>query len=494
MNRIAAAGVVLALAVASAFILRPPPGTAQQYPNSILLEEPTNASTLVRTLPVSTAALSTGGVALPDFRTIVRANSESIVKLEVVTQGQGRGAGRQSPEQDPMFEFFRRFGVPQPEMSPQQSMGSGFIVSADGKILTNAHVVDNASEISVRLFDQRQFTAKVIGADRNTDVALIQIEASDLPTVSIGNSDSLEVGEWVLAIGSPFGLDFSATQGIISATGRQLPGERFVPFIQTDAAVNPGNSGGPLLNARGEVIGINSQIYSRSGGYMGLSFAIPINYAMDIARQLETKGFVERGWLGVGIQNLDPTLSKRFGLDRPTGALVGQVMPGSPADKAGIQAGDVILSFDGKRVGSSPELTPMVAATAVGRKVPVEVLRDGKRRTIDVTVGKLDEATAASGAPNAAQSPRIDLTVEDLTDEQRRQIGLRSGGVVITAVGQGPAGQAGLQRGDVIIEVNREPVTNAASFDDLIRKGGDSPLLYVQRGEQRIFIAVELQP
>jgi serine protease Do len=490
MNRIAAAGVVLALAVASAFILRPPGGTAQQYSLPSVAEDITEHSTLVRAMPVSTAAISTGGMALPDFRTIVRGNADSIVKLEVVTKG--RSARRQQ-EQDPMFEFFRRFGVPQPEMSPQQSMGSGFIVSADGKILTNAHVVDNASEISVRLFDQRQFTAKVIGADRNTDVALIQIDAKDLPTVSIGNSDNLEVGEWVLAIGSPFGLDFSATQGIISATGRQLPGERFVPFIQTDAAVNPGNSGGPLLNVRGEVIGINSQIYSRSGGYMGLSFAIPINYAMDIARQLETKGFVERGWLGVGIQNLDPNLSKRFGLDRPTGALVGQVMPGSPAEKAGIQPGDVILGFDGKRVGSSPELTPMVAATPVGRKVPVEVLRDGKRRTIQVTIGKLDEASASTGTPNSSQSPRIDLTVEDLTDEQRRQIGLRSGGVVISSVGQGPAGQAGLRRGDVIIEVNRELVRNAASFDELIRKGGDSLLLYVQRGDQRIFIAVDLK-
>lgn len=490
MNRIAAAGVVLVLAIASAVILRPPAGTAQSFADSapMPLED---SSTLVRATPVSTAAIGTGGVALPDFRSIVRANSDSIVKLEVVTQG--RRQGRQQQEQDPMFEFFRRFGVPQPEMSPQQSMGSGFIVSPDGKILTNAHVVDNASEINVRLFDQRQFRAKVIGADRNTDVALIQVEATGLPTVSIGDSDALEVGEWVLAIGSPFGLDFSATQGIISATGRQLPGERFVPFIQTDAAVNPGNSGGPLLNSRGEVIGINSQIYSRSGGYMGLSFAIPINYAMDIARQLETKGFVERGWLGVGIQNLDPTLSKRFGLDRPTGALVGQVMPGSPAEKAGIQPGDVILTFDGKRVASSPELTPMVAATPVGRKVKVEILRDGKRQNLDVTIGKLDEAIASTGTPNAAQSPSIDLTVEDLGEEQRHRIGLRSGGVVITAVGQGPAGQAGLRRGDIIIEVNRKLVRNAAAFDELIRKSGNSPLLYVQRGDQRIFIAVELE-
>lgn len=481
MNRIAAAGVVLVLAGASAVILKPESSTAQAPAVSAVERPP--------------AAISAAGMGLPDFRSIVRANSDAIVKLEVVSQRSQRGAMRGVDPNDPMFEFFRRFGMPQGEAPPAQSMGSGFIIGSDGKILTNAHVVEDATDIVVRLHDQREFKATVIGSDKSTDVAVIKIDASDLPTVTMGNSDEIEVGEWVLAIGSPFGLDFSATQGIISATGRELPGDRFVPFLQTDAAVNPGNSGGPLLNTRGEVIGINSQIYSRSGGYMGLSFAIPINTAMDVAGQLESKGFVERGWLGVGIQSLDPKLSKQFGLDRPTGALIGQVEPGSPADKSGLKAGDVVLTFNGKSIGGSGDLPPIVAATPVGKSVPVEVLREGKRRTITVTVGKLDESgdgVAASGESGGTlQSKPLDLGVVDLTDAQREELSVPKGGAVVQDAGSGAAAKAGIRPGDVILEVNRAPVANAAGLVEQLKKAGGNPLLYIQRGNQRIFLAIE---
>lgn len=454
------------------------------------------------------AAISNGGLALPDFRTIVRSNIDAIVKIEVVDRGQtpeesgaeDEGDGLESNPfrrgnpfgngRDPFEQFFR--GLPQ-QQQPRSGIGSGFIVGADGKILTNAHVVKGAEDILVRLNDQRSFKATVVGLDESTDIAVLKVDAKGLPTVKLGDSDRVEVGEWVLAIGSPFQLDFSATQGIVSATGRNL--DRFVPFIQTDAAVNPGNSGGPLFNIRGEVIGINSQIFSRSGGYMGLSFAIPIKTAMSVQNQLETKGFVDRGWLGVGIQALTPAQAKALDLDRPIGAAITQVEPGSPADKAGLQPYDVILKFNGKTIRDSTDLPPIVSQTPVDSSVPVELLRDGERLTLDVKVGKLAEnrPVAASGGNDAPESRKLaNLAVSGLTDAQKEKLGIEHG-VVITDLRPGPAAEAGLQRGDVVLEVNRRPVDSAEEFASRLEgQAKDKPtLLLIRRGEQSLFLVVE---
>jgi serine protease Do len=444
-------------------------------------------------------AVGTGGMALPDFRAIVRTNVDAIVKIEVVQKA--REMSMEDGEQsDPMQDFLRRFGGPgmgnprgmrQPE---QQGMGSGFIISSDGEILTNAHVVKGADEVTVRLNDQREFKAKVMGLDERTDVALIKIDAKALPVVQLGNSDGLEVGEWVLAIGAPFGLDYSATQGIVSATGRELPNENFVPFIQTDAAVNPGNSGGPLFNTQGQVIGINSQIYSRSGGYMGLSFAIPIKTAMGVAKQLESKGFVERGWLGVVIQEMSPQLAKQFGMDKPKGALVGDIAPDSPALAAGLETGDVILSFDGKPVKNSRDLPPIVAATPIGDSAKVEVLRGGKIQFLNVKVGKLKEDQVAVNTPAMRKDESaLDLVVSDLTAAQRDQLGIKQGGALVTDVKPGPAAEAGVREGDVVLEVNRNKISDAQSFSALVKKQpkDESTLLLIRRDGGSIFVVVE---
>lgn len=436
------------------------------------------------------AAVSSQGMALPDFRSIVRANIGAIVKIEVEDRVPDEPTQQAQPYgNDPFGQLFRGFPMPQ---QPRSGMGSGFIVGSDGRILTNAHVVKGADEILVRMNDQRTFQAEVIGIDESTDVAVLKVDAKDLPTVQLGDSDQTEVGEWVLAIGSPFQLDFSATQGIVSATGRNLPGDRFVPFIQTDAAVNPGNSGGPLFNVRGEVIGINSQIFSRSGGYMGLSFAIPIKTAMNVAGQLESKGFVDRGWLGVGIQSLSPAQARALELDRPTGAVVNQVERGSPAAKAGIQPYDVILSFDGQPIRNSADLPPLVAQTAVGKRVDVELLRDGKRVNLDLQVGKLEEQRPVLAGSSSKSKSLANLAVSALTDAQKEQLGVDHG-VVITELRSGPAAAAGLQRGDVVLEVNRKRVDSAEEFASQVqRQDKDKPtLLLIRRGAQALFLAVE---
>ena len=499
-NSTTAALTILAAALGTALFSQIRPVQAE---NPVLMTAEAMPVMAVEAAYTPPQALSTGGMALPDFRTIVRNNTDSIVKIEVVQnaremtpeEGQEGGGG------DPMEEFLRRFGgVPrsgsphgmrQPE---QQGMGSGFIISSDGEILTNAHVVKGADEVTVRLNDQREFKAKVVGMDERTDVALIKIETKGLPVVQLGNSDGLEVGEWVLAIGAPFGLDYSATQGIISATGRELPNESFVPFIQTDAAVNPGNSGGPLFNTQGQVIGINSQIYSRSGGYMGLSFAIPIKTAMGVAKQLESKGYVERGWLGVAIQDMSPALAKRFGMEKPRGALIGDIVPDSPALAAGLEAGDVILSFDGQQVKKSSDLPAIVAGTPIGNSAKVEVLRNGKTQYMTVKVGKLkeDRVAAAAPVPRRAESA-LDLVVADLSEAQRSQLGIRQGGALVTQVKPGPAAQAGVREGDVVLEVNRAKITNAQSFGALVNKQAkdESTLLLIRRDGGSIFLVVE---
>jgi serine protease Do len=382
-----------------------------------------------------------------------------------------------------------------------KSLGSGFIVSGDGFILTNAHVVDGADEVTVRLTDKREFKAKIIGADKRTDVALIKIEASGLPVVKLGDPAQLKVGEWVVAIGSPFGFDNSVTAGIVSAKGRSLPQENYVPFIQTDVAINPGNSGGPLFNMRGEVVGINSQIYSRSGGYMGVSFAIPIDVAMDIQSQLRSSGKVSRGRLGVVIQEVSKELADSLGLARAMGAVVNSVEKGGPAEKAGVEAGDVILRFDGKAINSSADLPRLVAGTRPGTRSTVQVWRKGATREIQVTVGEMpDEKPAggkpAKGAKPAEQAPnRLGLVVSELTAEQKRELKMNSGLLVEDVRGIGA--RSDLRSGDVIIAVISKGATtevkSVEQFNKLLAQfeKGSNVTLLVRRGEMQTFITIK---
>ncbi|MEN0105952.1 MAG: DegQ family serine endoprotease, partial [Pseudomonas sp.] len=373
-------------------------------------------------------------------------------------------------------EFFER-NMPQQPRSPQgrqqqrgaQSLGSGFIISPDGYVLTNNHVVTGADEIIVRLSDRSELKAKLIGADPRTDVALLKVEGKNLPVVKIGKSDDLKVGAWVLAIGSPFGFDHSATAGIVSAKGRSLPNESYVPFIQTDVAINPGNSGGPLFNLNGEVIGINSQIFTRSGGFMGLSFAIPMDVAMDVANQLKSDGKVSRGWLGVVIQEVNKDLAESFGLDKPAGALVAQVMEDGPAAKGGLQVGDVILSLDGQPIVMSADLPHLVGRMKAGSKAQLEVIRDGSRKKLELTIGNLpaedDELAANGGGESAVErnSNRMGVKVAELSADERKALDLK-GGVVIKEVQDGPAALIGLRPGDVITHLNNQAIDSAKTF------------------------------
>ena len=386
--------------------------------------------------------------------------------------------------------FFGPFpNMPQQQM-PQASQGSGFIIKADGYILTNAHVVAGAQDVTVKLTDKREFKAKVVGADPRTDVALIKVDAKDLPTVNVGDPSRVKVGQWVAAIGSPFGFENSISAGIVSAKGRSLPDETYVPFIQTDVAVNPGNSGGPLFNLGGEVVGINSQIYSRTGGYMGLSFAIPIDIAMDVANQLQGHGKVTRGRIGVQIQELSADLAKSFGLKEPKGALVSSVEKDGPADKAGFKTGDVILEFNGKSVSDSRELPLVVGAVKPGSESTAKIWREGKEQTLRVTVGELqpEKVAAAAGAP--AETGKLGLAVQDLTPQQRQQLEVK-GGVLVGGVG-GPAARAGIQEGDVVIAINGEQVDSVKQFKGLVDKApnGKPVALLIQRGEARLYVPV----
>jgi serine protease Do len=436
---------------------------------------------------------------LPDFTDLVEKQGAAVVNIST-TQASRSTLSQQLPqldENDPFFEFFRRFAPNQgPREFQPQSLGSGFIISADGYILTNAHVIDGAEEVTVRLTDKREFKAKVIGADRRTDVALIKIDASGLPAVRFGDPGKLRVGEWVVAIGSPFGFDNTVTAGIVSAKGRSLPQENFVPFIQTDVAVNPGNSGGPLFNMRGEVVGINSQIYSRTGGFMGLSFAIPIDVANDIGQQLRTTGKVTRGRIGVVIQQVSKELADGFGLPKPQGALVNSVEKGGPADKAGIEAGDVILRFDGKPVNSSEDLPRVVGGTKPGSKVVVQVWRNKATRDLQVVVAELNEdrtgRQARSGKPQPPVAAHFGMGVTDLTDAQRKELKVE-GGVFVDNV-QGVAARAGLRRGDVILAVNNQDVKTVEQFRQLMGSfdKGRIVALLVRRGGNSLYIPLRL--
>jgi serine protease Do len=440
---------------------------------------------------------------LPDFTRLVEEQGAAVVNIST-TQSPRRASGPQAPgmEDEEMLEFFRRFIPRQPGPSPRpesRSLGSGFIISADGYILTNAHVVDGADEIDVRLTDKREFKARVIGADKRTDVALIKIEAASLPIVRMGDPSRLKVGEWVVAIGSPFGFENTVTAGIVSAKGRSLPQENFVPFIQTDVAINPGNSGGPLFNMKGEVVGVNSQIYSRTGGFMGLSFAIPIDVALDVQQQLRDKGRVSRGRIGVVIQEVTRDLAVSFGLERARGALVNSVEKGSPADKAGVEATDIILRFDGKEVESSSDLPRIVGATRPGTRSAMDVWRKGATRTLNITVGELlEDRVAAREAPKerkpgASAANRLGIVVSELSGEQKKERGLEHG-LLVTDVRADA--RAELRRGDILLKlVHNGKHTELRSADQLNKllaglDKGAVITLQVRRGESTAFVTV----
>lgn len=452
-------------------------------------------------LPILAVTKSFAGT-LPDFSGLVEEEGDAVVKISVLAkarQAANSGIPGFDPEQIP--EQFRRFfeQMPNaPEQAPRQGtgFGSGFIISDDGYVITNAHVVDNATEIRVGLNDRREYQATLVGSDPASDIALLKLDAEELPVVRIGDSDDLRVGEWVLAIGSPFGFEHTATQGIVSALARSLPDDTYVPFIQTDVAVNPGNSGGPLFNTDGEVVGVNSQIYSRSGGYQGLSFSIPINVAMSIADQLKDKGFATRGWLGVAIQNVDQALAKSFGLDKPEGALVAQVTDGSPADKAGLSSGDIILEFNGKDVVYSSALPPLVGSVTPGATVDVLILRNGEEETLDVTIEPLDEGERVASLPveDPIDQSRLGVEVAALSAEQMEQMGLSYGVVVSEIDLQGAAANAGIRQGDVILSINREKVNDVKELATLVENAPSDnaiPVL-IQRGPSPIFLALTL--
>jgi len=443
---------------------------------------------------------------LPDFTDLAEKQGPTVVNISVTQVVQNNESPFAGMQDDEAFgELFRRFGLPMPgvprgQMPPQefksQSLGSGFIISPDGYILTNAHVVNAADEVIVKLSDKREFKAKIIGSDRRTDVALLKIDANGLPKVSIGDPSQLKVGEWVAAIGSPFGLENTMTAGIVSAKGRALPQENFVPFIQTDVAINPGNSGGPLFNLKGEVVGINSQIYSRSGGSMGLSFSIPIDVAIDISNQLKAGGKIARGWLGIAIQEINKELADSFGMKNTNGALIAGIEKGGPADKSGLEAGDVILKFDGKTITSSSDLPRVVAAVKPGKTVPADVLRKGSVKTLSVTVGEAPADKEEVASPNkGATKPelnRIGLILRDLTPQQKKKLNGKSGLLVVDA--QGAAAQAGIRRGDVVLGLNNTEVQNLDQFNKQLTAipNGKTVAVLVQRGDSTLYVPVKV--
>ena len=439
------------------------------------------------------------GVELPSFADLVEAQGGKVVNISTTTTID-QPNNIPVPENDPFYDFFRRFAPPGGgEERESRSLGSGFIISSDGYILTNSHVVAAADDITVKLNDKREFTAEVIGVDPRTDVAVIKIDADNLPAVSIGDPDKLRVGDWVLAIGSPFGFESTVTSGIVSAKGRSLPQENYVPFIQTDVAINPGNSGGPLFNLDGEVVGINSQIYSRTGGFMGLSFAIPINVAIDIADQLKTDGRVKRGRIGVVIQEVTAELAESFGLDAPRGALVNRVEKGGPAQKAGIEVSDVILKFASEDVESSNDLPRIVGQTKPGSIVEAEVWRDGKLKTLSIKVGEIpaDENVSAKSNPQKERAknevPELGLVVSDLTPQQLKQQELQ-GGVRIDKV-SGVGQKAGLRSGDVILALNNDDVESVEQFVKLMEQYSEarSIALLIHRGGGSLYVPIRLK-
>ena len=442
----------------------------------------------------------------PDFTGMVEQYGPAVVNIstkQTRTIRRGLPPGFRMPDlpdDSPFRDFFRHFfdGQGGTQEFDTTSLGSGFIVSEDGYVLTNQHVVDGADEIIVYLSDHREFEAKVVGSDKRSDIALLKIDATGLPVVKIGKSKDLKVGEWVLAIGSPFGFDHTVTQGIVSAKGRSLPRENYVPFIQTDVAINPGNSGGPLFNLDGEVVGVNSQIYSRTGGFMGLSFSIPIEVAMNVVQQLKSSGHVARGWLGVVIQDVPRELSGSFGLKHPQGALISQVLEDSPAEKAKLQEGDVILAYNGTEINGSSQLPPMVGTSAVGKNVELLVLRNKKRINVTVKIGELPEeeplAMDSSGKSPRTSNNTLGLEVQALTKKQIESMGSRRGGVLVTQVEPGAASDAGIREGDVIQMINNTPVASVQEFSAIIKKlpKGKTVAVLVRRGDGARFLALDV--
>jgi len=444
---------------------------------------------------------------LPTFVDLVKETSPAVVNIST-TQKIQTGMPElpegfempEFPEDSPFGELFKYFFEQEEQGDPgyhdAKSLGSGFIISKDGYVMTNYHVVKDADEIIVRLSDRRELKAEIIGVDPRSDVALLKIDATGLPVARIGKSSDLEVGEWVLAIGSPFGFDHSATAGIVSAKGRSLPRENYVPFIQTDVAINPGNSGGPLFNQEGEVVGVNSQIYSRTGGYMGLSFSIPIEVAMDVADQLKTSGKVSRGWLGVLIQDVTLDLAESFGMKHPRGALVAKVLPDSPALASGIKVGDIIVEFNKQEVMNSSNLPPIVGSSKVGVKLPVTVIRNGQEKTLNVKLGELpDDQTVAQAnvIPEKKTANRLGFTAVDLSDKQKEELEVDDG-VLVSHMVTGAASQAGVRKDDIILAVDNKPVTNLKQFNKIVKDlpGGKSVALLVQRSGSPTFLAIKV--
>ena len=448
---------------------------------------------------------------LPDFTELAEKHGAEVVNISVTQTMQNSGnvgiPFPGMPDDENLQEFFKRFGIPGMPGAPGQgapdgqdykssSLGSGFIISSDGYILTNAHVVSAADEVLVKLSDKREFKAKIIGADKRTDVALIKIEATNLPKVIIGNPAALKVGQWVAAIGSPFGLENTMTAGIVSAKGRALPQENFVPFIQTDVAINPGNSGGPLFNLAGEVVGINSQIYSRSGGSVGLSFSIPIDVAIDISNQLKSTGKITRGWLGIAIQELTKELSESFGMKNTNGALIAGVEKGGPAEKGGLEPGDVITKFDGKPIVTSSDLPRVVGATKPGKATAVEILRKGVVKNLTVAVGEMptdpNEIVAASKPSAKAESNKVGLTLKELTPAQKKRLNGKNGLLVVDSVGA--AAQAGIRRGDVILGLNNSESQSVELFNKQVNAvpAGKTVAMLVLRGENTLYVPIKV--
>ena len=434
----------------------------------------------------------------PNYRAIVAQNRAAVVGI--TTAGEMNVSSHQPPGmipfgfgnddgQNPFSQFFKQMPGPRSRM-PMHAQGSGFIVSSDGIVLTNAHVVDGAKEVTVKLSDHREYKAKVLGTDKSSDIAVLKIEAHSLPAVRLGNSDQLSVGDYVLAIGAPFGLEETATAGIVSATARSLPGDSGVPFIQTDAAVNPGNSGGPLFDAGGAVVGINSQIYTNSGGYQGVSFAIPINLAQGVEQQIVKTGKVEHGRLGVEVQNVDQALAQSFKLGSPAGALVAQVVPDSAAAHAGLKEGDVILTYNGTPITDAGALSVRVSSSAPGEKATLEIMRGGKPMSVTATIGSASAASVAQSGESAPESSHLGMTLRPLTKEEREQAGVPGGLVVEDA--QGRAAEAGIQQGDVVLSVDGTPVQSVAQLRSLVHDHDKQVALLIQRGDARIFVPVGL--
>jgi serine protease Do len=449
---------------------------------------------------------------LPDFTVLVEQNSAAVVNISTTQKAAPNEQpqlpeGMEIPEGTPLDEFFKHYfgeggpGAPgNGEPSESKSLGSGFVISPDGYIITNHHVVKDADEIVVRLQDRRELVAKVVGSDKRSDIALLKVEAKDLPVAKMGSANKLKVGEWVLAIGSPFGFDHSVTAGIVSAKGRSLPSDNYVPFIQTDVAINPGNSGGPLFNMDGEVVGVNSQIYSRTGGFMGLSFSIPIDVAMQVVDQLKSQGHVSRGWLGVQIQDVTRELAESFGMKKPQGALVAKIMPKSPAEAAGLQVGDIITEYNGQEIASSASLPPMVGMTKIGESAKLKLLRQGGTKEVEIKIGLLPEeeppiASDTQKEPGGDTVARLGISVANPNAEQREQLEVPKNGVLVLGVKPGPAYDAGIRRGDVILRIQDQTIKDVKHFNEVVKSlpKGKSVATLVQRRGGSLFLALKLK-